>query len=208
MPVPYDSQEYWETRFQSETNFEWVCQYSDIQPLIHTHFDRSRPVLHLGCGSSRLGLDLYQDFYESITNVDFSDTIIEKMKRETQAAGISDRHVRWQTLDVLQLSRVWSEGSWTSVIDKSTLDALMCGGEEKGLLLIQEVGKILKTGGVWLCVSYSSDRERLFEECEQSDYRWRVQKSMIELQEDNELGAVCWKPKVYHYVYIVEKVEC
>lgn len=70
----FSSQEYWSTRFSTETKFEWLLPSSKIIPFVLDHisppppgspsgdgYRRSRVRgLHIGCGTSSLGRDIEQ----------------------------------------------------------------------------------------------------------------------------------------------------
>jgi hypothetical protein len=71
-PPDFSSQQYWETRFEKETSFEWLARSEVVLPIVletfkeviragtsNTLSDESPfRLLHFGCGSSSLGSDI------------------------------------------------------------------------------------------------------------------------------------------------------
>lgn len=57
-----------------------------------------------------------------------------------------------------------------AVIDKATLDSILCGNESdtNGDKALLKISKVLKPGGVYICVSYGQPqhREKLFKKAE------------------------------------------
>lgn len=66
--------------------------------------------------------------------------------------------------DVTQMGSIAADSSVDVVLDKSTLDALLCG--DKSFLMaakmLSEVQRVLKTGGYYIMVSYGEPESRLF----------------------------------------------
>ncbi|PVV02673.1 hypothetical protein BB560_002859 [Smittium megazygosporum] len=71
-----------------------------------------------------LGLseDMYNDGYHRITNTDFSPIVISQMSQRCEHL-----QMEWQVMDILDLK--YDDESFDVIIDKGTMDALMC---EKG----------------------------------------------------------------------------
>ena len=56
---------------------EWYLQYSDLKDILDKHCNKDKRVLHVGCGSSTLGEEMYKDGYSHQDNIDFSDIVIQ-----------------------------------------------------------------------------------------------------------------------------------
>lgn len=149
-PPDYESQEYWENRFKTETHFEWLGDgHGTIIPALRAHL-LSQPktnnlpplCLHIGAGVSTLHNDILQEYHSVfkktfdkpvIVNTDFAS---EAVKRGNQVEQSRGPEVSWEQADLLQwkdmlalkekvLSR---EGrKFDLVVDKSTTDAVTCG---------------------------------------------------------------------------------
>lgn len=62
---------------------------------------------------------MYQDGYQSITNVDYSSVVVSNMKNRSSEA----RHMKWLVMDITDMK--FDQGSFDVVIEKATLDALL-----------------------------------------------------------------------------------
>lgn len=134
--------EYWNERFIKEDNFEWLADFTVLEPWLkraiaeRTGLTRRPQVLHIGCGSSALSIQLRDlvDSPQQIHNVDYSEVVIEKNRQheyEILCSSEAKREpCRWSTLDLLSASQVSNfEGSgkgYDMIIDKSTSDAISC----------------------------------------------------------------------------------
>lgn len=131
--------EYWNTRFTKEDNFEWLADFAVLEPWLKQAIaERFQPqILHIGCGSSALSLQLRQlvDSPQQIHNVDYSDVVIEKNRqREYEllcSTGAGSELCRWSTLDLLSVSQISEFGGpeYDMIIDKSTSDAISCAAD-------------------------------------------------------------------------------
>lgn len=75
----------------------------------------------LGCGNSTLSRDLYDDGYKRVDNIDYSDVVIEKMKRVNEERT----EMTWVVGDIRDLP--FEDESVDVCIDKGTMDALLTG---------------------------------------------------------------------------------
>ncbi|CAO2184311.1 unnamed protein product [Urochloa humidicola] len=126
-------------------------------------------------------------------------------------------------MDVRNMSD-FESGSFDAVIDKGTLDSIMCGqnSQENATKMLEEVNRILKGNGVYMLITYGdpSYRLRLLKDME----NWTVKLHVIERWEkssnqnkweltkplplDDDSSAVVSilgpKPDV-HYIYVCVK---
>ncbi|CAH1756936.1 11296_t:CDS:2 [Entrophospora sp. SA101] len=115
----YKTQEYWNERYSKEETFDWFKTYKDLSPLFKKHLlDENVSILMLGCGNS----NMYDDGYCNITNVDFSNIVIDNMKEKNKHRS----KMSWLVMDVRDLKMLKDDESFDVVIDKGTMDALMC----------------------------------------------------------------------------------
>jgi len=72
----YDEQEYWETRYNTQTDFfDWyLVPYERISRFMSEKLDDSQVnLLEVGCGNSKFCLDAFDSgLFESVTGVDYS----------------------------------------------------------------------------------------------------------------------------------------
>ncbi|RUS15305.1 S-adenosyl-L-methionine-dependent methyltransferase [Endogone sp. FLAS-F59071] len=123
-PTAYKTKEYWEERYSKEPpeiSFDWFKKYADLKPLLNEYIpNKSVRVLMLGCGNSTLSEDMYDDGYKNITNIDFSTVVIENMRTRC----VDRPEMQWVEMDIRDLK--FDDNSFDIVIDKGTMDALMC----------------------------------------------------------------------------------
>lgn len=116
----FKEKQYWDERYETEENFDWFCQLSSFEHLLFQHIKPSDRILNLGCGNSSLSASLYEKGYQNIDNVDFSQTVISRMKEKTLYVM---PNMRWHVMDMLDLA--FDGGSFDVVLDKGSMDALM-----------------------------------------------------------------------------------
>jgi hypothetical protein len=162
----FSSAEYWSTRFVTETSFEWLLPTSKIITFILENFHHNPEseiikCLHLGCGTSTLGLELEEALKQRMgdkvdNQVIDSDYVSESITLSTPRPILN--------LDALDLSdlRNKSEGGWDLIIDKSTADAISCGpliGDTEPIdVLCNNLTEVTKKGIRWISISYSPTR--------------------------------------------------
>ena len=61
------------------------------------------------------------------------------------------------------MSMTYKTESFDVVLDKSTLDAILCGEESflAAARMLNEIQRVLKTGGIYMIISYGSPSNRL-----------------------------------------------
>ncbi|CAO3671229.1 unnamed protein product [Umbelopsis vinacea] len=162
-PTAYKTQEYWEERYQKESpqvTFDWFKTYEDLKPTLNeTIPSKDASILMLGCGNSTLGEDMYDDGYKNITNIDYSSTVIKQMEERC-----SDR----LEMDIRDLK--FEDQSFDIVIDKGTMDALMCDRGDvwdpspelikEVKAEVDEVTRVLKIGGKFIYITFGQPHFR------------------------------------------------
>lgn len=162
MPVDFDKQAYWHQRFATETQFEWLVPssvfMSIIEPYLQDVFNRSPSprILQIGFGTSDLQNHLRARGLLDVLNIDYEPLAIDRGRHlEKQAFG--DVQMRYAVADATQLY-LPGNPQFDLVLDKSTVDAVSCGGEEAFLRMARGVRRSLSPGGIWISLSYSSSR--------------------------------------------------
>jgi len=156
--VNFDKQEYWHARFESESEFEWLVSPATLLAVLEPYLpdDKAAPILHLGFGTSGLQNELRARGFENVVNVDYEPRAVQRGRaREEERFG--DVRMEYVVADVTDFR---TERRFTLVVDKGTVDAVACGGEEALVKMGCCVEQCLGKGGVWISVSYS---ERRFE---------------------------------------------
>ena len=87
-------------------------------------------ILHIGCGSSQLSMELFTLGYQNISNLDYSQVLIDDCKQ---------RHpeMKWFCDDIRSLSSIANE-QYDVVLEKATLEALLVK-EKVGVFLVFNV---------------------------------------------------------------------
>ncbi|KAJ0272482.1 hypothetical protein COL940_010442 [Colletotrichum noveboracense] len=154
MPADFDKQSYWGERFASEVTFEWLTQSATFMSIVDPYLAKledAAPILQLGFGTSDLQNHFRQRGFQNVTNVDFEPRAIDRGRMlEKQVFG--DVKMRYLVADVTQLQL---PDKYDLVVDKSTVDAVSCGGIEPFLRMAEGVRRHLTDEGFWISLSYS-----------------------------------------------------
>lgn len=128
---------------------------STIGDIMRPYFSKDANILMLGCGNSDMSEKMYKDGYESITNVDISESLLDKLRTRLGAAM---PRMRWQFANASALA--FDTGAFDATIDKGTFDAIE---QNKGLLsaAAAEAYRTLKPGGYFLSVTFNDDQIRV-----------------------------------------------
>ncbi len=64
-------------------------------------------------------------------------------------------------MDVLDMSD-FKQGEFNIVIDKGTLDSILCGdnSEPNALKMLSEIYRVLSPNGIYICISYGDEEHR------------------------------------------------
>jgi len=109
-------------READDASFDWFKTYEEIKHLINRFVpSKTSRIVMLGCGNSTLSRDLYDDGYKRVDNIDYSDVVIEKMKRVNE----EKTEMTWVVGDIRDLP--FENESVDVCIDKGTMDALLTG---------------------------------------------------------------------------------
>ena len=203
----YGKIEYWEERYARRPEpFDWYKVYSGIKEIISPYMTKNDKILNIGCGNSRLSEDLSEEGYEDITNIDFSNKVISIMEEKCKAKYPK---MSFKVMDVLDMKEIQT-GSFNTVIDKGTLDSVLCGDNSvpNAQKMISEVFRVLVPGGHYICITYGDPEHRKkFLETQQ----WanlavdKIQKPSTTVSatmnaDENDL-------KNFHYIYTMTKAK-
>jgi EEF1A lysine methyltransferase 4 len=164
MVADFEKQSYWHDRFAHESSFDWLVPSStflDVMEPHIAHLPRSAAILNVGSGTSDLHNGLRARGFSNVTNLDYEPLAADR-GRELEAAAFGDVKMGYVVADATRLAdpAYSSEhhGQYQVILDKSTSDAIACGGEDPMLSMAEGVARCLADGGVWLCLSFSSSR--------------------------------------------------
>ncbi|TGJ87134.1 hypothetical protein E0Z10_g1594 [Xylaria hypoxylon] len=160
MAADFEKQSYWHHRFASETAFEWLTPSATFISFLEPYLNAStnQRILHLGSGTSDLHVCLRKKGCADVTNVDYEPLALDR-GRVIEESFCGDVVMKYAVADVTRLRADLSAPStFDLVLDKSTVDAVSCGGEAAFLAMARGVRECLAPGGLWVSLSYSATR--------------------------------------------------
>ncbi|KAK6143188.1 hypothetical protein DH2020_023536 [Rehmannia glutinosa] len=171
---------YWDARYIQEANcgsFDWYQRYSALRPFIRKYISPNSRVLMVGCGNAVISEDMVKDGFEDIMNIDISSVAIEMMRKKHE--HISLRSYPDMQMDVRDMS-LFPDDSFDSIIDKGTLDSLMCGTDApiSASQMLGEVSRLLKPGGVYMLITYGDPTVRM-PHINRPVYNWKIELYII-----------------------------
>ncbi|XP_066295235.1 eEF1A lysine and N-terminal methyltransferase-like [Branchiostoma lanceolatum] len=175
----FSSAAYWDKFFRKrgEKAFEWYGEYPELCGILHKYIKPQEQVLVVGCGNSRLSEDLYDVGYRGLTNMDISDVVVRQM---TERNAEKRAEMKFLQMDVMKMD--FPDSSFSAVLDKGTLDALMPDSQsetqERVTWMFDEVGRVLKVGGRYVIITLSQEHilEKLMQYFPQEGWITRVHK--------------------------------
>ncbi|XP_034912212.1 uncharacterized protein [Populus alba] len=162
---------YWDARYVQEAeSFDWYQRYASLRPFVRRYIPTSSRVLMVGCGNALMSEDMVDDGYENIMNVDISSVAIDLMRRKYEHMP----QLNYMEMDVRDMS-FFPDESFDAVIDKGTLDSLMCGSDApiSAARMLGEVSRLLKPGGIYMLITYGDPKVRM-PHLTRSIYSWNI----------------------------------
>ncbi|GAB2300098.1 hypothetical protein Dimus_034138 [Dionaea muscipula] len=217
---------YWDSRYVQEAgSFDWYQRYSALRPFLRNYIPTSSRILMVGCGNAVMSEDMVNDGYEEIMNIDISLVVIDMMRKKHEHM----HQLKYLQMDARDMS-FFPDDSFDGVIDKGTLDSLLCGADApiSAARMLAEVCRLLKPGGIYMLITYGDPTVRM-PHISRSVYNWKItlyiiprpgfQKSTssstktsylepVPLTENGVLPAdfVLEDPDC-HYIYVCRKVD-
>ncbi|CAI7896406.1 unnamed protein product [Closterium sp. NIES-53] len=156
----YGDAPYWDARYEKEgpeKTFDWYQQYTALAPIFDIYMDKASKVLMVGCGNAVLSEDMVQNGYQDIWNVDISSVVVDYMKKRNSTIP----QLKYDTMNVCSMG--FDESAFDVVLDKGTLDAILCGNDsvENASAMLSEVCRVLKHGGKFLLITYGDPQVRM-----------------------------------------------
>jgi len=120
----YSLLSYWEKRFSTEIEYDWLCTFQHVEQYFRTDFPPPRSnyrVLVIGCGNSLLSAELSDAGFLDIVSTDYSSQVVANMRAKYSA---SHPNISWSVADCTSLQD-FQDGSFDIVVEKGVLDALV-----------------------------------------------------------------------------------
>lgn len=160
---------------KANKNYDWLMEYNStnknkpsLKPLIKEELDKRKggKILILGCGNSTLSYDLHIDGYGPVVSVDYSQTIIDILKeRHSSQSGMV-----FIRADIKNMSSL-EDGSFSTIIDKGTLDAIFCDNSSLWdpsttvrndiKSCVAEIQRLMSEDSIFISVSFGQPHFRL-----------------------------------------------
>mmetsp|Transcript_12890 Transcript_12890/g.35112 ORF Transcript_12890/g.35112 Transcript_12890/m.35112 type:complete len:232 (+) Transcript_12890:35-730(+) len=169
-PPAYAEEAYWDARYNFQpAEFDWFYGWSAVRKLVKEFIPRRKPCLHVGCGNSNLQGGMGRAGYQ-VTNVDISQVVLAQMQQKHHDLP----NMEYVCADCRDMP-CFRDCSFSSAIDKGTLDALLCSkdGIENVRRMLSEVSRVLQPGAVFLEISLGDPTQRLALLC-QPEFKWAV----------------------------------
>ncbi|KAF4668994.1 hypothetical protein FOL46_001677 [Perkinsus olseni] len=128
--------------------------------------DAIHDVLMVGCGNSRLPEQLVKHHgFRHVCCIDLSKAVIEGLRKHYADNGDADLGARleWRCVDATKMGSSFRGRRFDLIIEKGTLDALMCSGtSDAGVAMLKEIPKLLQPDtGRFLLISHNPNRDSL-----------------------------------------------
>lgn len=201
----YGKADYWEERYTRDADpFDWYQRWSGIKDITSQYIQQNHQILNIGAGNSRLSEEMYDDGYIHIMNIDISQVVTRAMQEKHRDKAPT---MQYRQMDALSLE--FSDSSYDAVLDKGTLDAVLCGENStpNTFQMLSEVYRVLTATGVYVVVSYGvpENRMRYFNKPE---FEWDITVHQVAKPMISTTAALATddrdQPNV-HYIYTCKK---
>ncbi|KAF4730894.1 hypothetical protein FOZ63_024153, partial [Perkinsus olseni] len=120
----------------------------------------------VGCGNSRLPEQLVKRHgFRHVCCIDLSKAVIEGLRTHYAENGDTDLRARleWRCVDATRMGSFFGGRRFDLIIEKGTLDAMMCSGtSDAAVALLKEIPKLLQPDtGRFLLISHNPNRDSL-----------------------------------------------
>lgn len=208
----YHSHEYWENRYDwYEQEMDWYQGFDklntdfNIETILKAKYPNKKKckILELGCGNSSLAYDLYQTGYTNISSIDFSNIIIQRMKKK-----YADTSIRFMAVDFTKMNEVFSKEEFDVIIEKAGLDSIATKETPDVPFLLQSVYDkmyyVLKPNGLVLSISIKNNAF-----WDNAVLNVITHKNMFEIIQRSQTVFPCGKNKVSSnlYFYYLKKKD-
>ena len=198
----YGETTYWDQRYAASKGemFDWLEDYQALKDILKDYLKPESKILILGCGNANFSEDLYDAGYEHIWNIVISSVVIHQMIIRNQHRKL----MKYEVMDVCNLR--YPDNFFDIAIDKSTIDALLCGENSYVItaIMLKEAQRVVKEdGGVYFAISYGKPQYRSFH-LERPFLSWDLKEFMF-YPVGKEYKDQAEKEEKAHFLYICTK---
>ena len=96
---------------------------------------------------------MFDDGYETITNIDISQTSTKTMSEKYKEKGPNFKYMQ---MDVRAID--FPENSFDAIIDKGTFDSVICGegSNTNANKMLSEIYRVLSANGVYIMITFGN----------------------------------------------------
>lgn len=206
--IPMNNPDFWKNKYQDEYQtddsywipFEYYVSWDILQPHLLSYISKAQKVLHVGCGTSTLGIDMSTAGALEVVNIDISESVIDEMKAKEKMIRKKGNPIKWRVRDILQISEWGKSNEYDVIIDKGTIDTLACADLASRMIATAFTGisNSLQPNGYFIVIS-NGDEEIRGVFFDYPVYNWRC----VEI-------VKIPKPLIsdtYYYMYVYQKNE-
>jgi ubiquinone/menaquinone biosynthesis C-methylase UbiE len=150
--------------------------------------------LVLGCGNSPMSQEMLESGFPTVVSIDISPSVIAQLQEKHQ----NQPRLEWYMMDCTKMS--FPDASFDLVVDKGTIDALMCGdnSDEKIASTMKEIFRLLTNRGHFIVATFGSPSQR-FPAMRRDRQKWYVYPPIIVPPPDTH------PEDSINYIYVFEK---
>ena len=159
----YGDKSYWDNRYDelqlgkdTDQTSEWLISYEHLEPLLTPKLRQGKKssLLDVGCGISCFLVDMcvLGRHTGHLVGIDISGIDAAKEVNKDHP------NISIMNVDARECSKKFGEQSFDAVLDKSTIDGMLCdevNGFSNVTQMAKNIGVILKEGGVYCVVSHN-----------------------------------------------------
>uniref|UniRef100_A0AC35TMP5 Methyltransf_11 domain-containing protein n=1 Tax=Rhabditophanes sp. KR3021 TaxID=114890 RepID=A0AC35TMP5_9BILA len=150
----FADKDYWEKFFKNRDKpFEWYGKYEDVAGIIEHYMKVNDKIFQIGCGSSELAENLYDNGFRNVESIDTNTAVIRDQSRKNV---LTRPELSFKVESATKVPN--PDQSINIVIDKGTLDALYPNDFDDSHVqmvesMFNEVKRILTVNGRYLVIS-------------------------------------------------------
>lgn len=158
----FGKKDFWNELYQFDDllDFDWFESWEGIKDVVTPYLNKSTEpkILNVGCGNSKLSEHIFMDGYTFVMSIDFSSKLVDALQKRYSKMPNTFRFLNMDCCDM-----DFVDECFTHVIDKGTLDSILSEyrSTENADRYLEEVVRVLKPFGVFICCSYRSLEHRL-----------------------------------------------
>jgi len=149
----YGDPAYWEETYKAGEGIEWLLPAAEFVPMVQPYLRLNDRLLQLGCGNSRVAETMATVGYTNLTSMDVSPTVIEENRKRYPPEDFPA--LQFLLGDVLTMSD-FTNGSFDAALDKGTWDAIRTSSTAESRVMLHQVRRVLRPGGLYLVLTFGS----------------------------------------------------